>query len=156
MLGTPHYMAPEQCEGKSTIDGPAPTFTASAASVPDDHRRLPFPATALPRSSSKHLSEPPPRPSSVLPNMPMSVEKLILHCLAKKVDRFQSAAELLQALCDPEAFSQRIGNDPIAICGPMPGHGQTGGSLCRRSWRPWWAKACRPGSPPGLPCSRAP
>jgi len=122
VLGTPHYMAPEQCEGKPSIDGRADLYSVGCILFQMITGELPFPGDGFAEVLIKHLSEPPPRPSSLVPSMPASVEKLILHCLAKKVEyRFQSAAELLQALYDPEAFSQRIGNDPIAICGPMPG-----------------------------------
>ena len=125
VLGTPHYMAPEQCEGKSTIDGRADLYSVGCILYQMVTGELPFPGDGFAEVLIKHLSEPPPLPSALVPNMPASVEKLILHCLAKKVDyRFQSAQELLQALYDPEAFSQRIGNDPIAICGPMPGQGR--------------------------------
>ena len=83
---------------------------------------LPFPGDGFAEVLIKHLSEPPPLPRQKVPELPISVEKIILHCLAKNRDyRFQSAEELMAALRDPEAFSNQIGNDPQRIQGPMPG-----------------------------------
>ncbi len=122
VLGTPHYMAPEQCEGKTTIDGRADLYSVGCILYQMLTGELPFPGEGFAEVLIKHLSEPPPAVRSVNPQVPPSVEKLILHCLAKSRDhRFQTAEELLWALHDPETWSIQLGDDMMRIVGPLPG-----------------------------------
>lgn len=124
VLGTPHYMAPEQCEGKTTIDGRADLYSVGCIMYQMLTGELPFPGEGFAEVLIKHLSEPPPVVRSLNPQIPASVEKLILHCLAKSRDhRFQTAEELLWALHDPESWSLQFGDDMMRIVGPLPGRG---------------------------------
>ncbi len=124
VLGTPHYMAPEQCEGKTTIDGRADLYSVGCIMYQMLTGELPFPGEGFAEVLIKHLSEPPPMVRERLPQTPASVEKLILHCLAKSRDhRFQTAEELLWAIHDPETWSIQFGDDMMRIVGPLPGRG---------------------------------
>ena len=124
VLGTPHYMAPEQCEGKLTIDGRADLYSVGCIVYQMLTGELPFPGEGFAEVLIKHLSEPPPLIRARNPLVPPSVEKLVLHCLAKSRDhRFQSADELLWALRDPETWSAQFGDDMMRIVGPLPGRG---------------------------------
>ena len=122
VLGTPHYMAPEQCEGKTTIDCRADLYSVGCILYQMLTGELPFPGEGFAEVLIKHLSEPPPPVRVHNPLIPPSVEKLILHCLAKSRDhRFQTAEELLWALHDPETWSLQFGDDMMRIVGPLPG-----------------------------------
>ena len=124
VLGTPHYMAPEQCEGKTTIDGRADLYSVGCIMYQMLTGELPFPGEGFAEVLIKHLSEPPPLVRSRIPQCPASVEKLILHCLAKSRDhRFQTAEELAWAIHDPESWSLQFGDDMLRIVGPLPGRG---------------------------------
>jgi serine/threonine protein kinase len=122
VLGTPHYMAPEQCEGRVTVDGRADLYSLGCILFHMVTGDLPFPGEGFAEVILKHLGEAPPNPRSLNPQVSPSWNKLILHCLAKNRDyRFQSADELLEALKDPERWSMGFGDDPMKILGPMPG-----------------------------------
>lgn len=124
VLGTPHYMAPEQCEGKTTIDGRADLYSVGCIMYQMLTGELPFPGEGFAEVLIKHLSEPPPLVRARVPQCPGSVEKLILHCLAKSRDhRFQTAEELAWAIHDPESWSLQFGDDLLRIVGPLPGRG---------------------------------
>ena len=122
VLGTPHYMAPEQCEGKLTIDGRADLYSVGCIMYQMLTGELPFPGEGFAEVLIKHLSESPPLVRVRNPLVPPSVEKLILHCLAKSRDhRFQTAEEVCWALRDPDTWSQQFGEDMMRIVGPLPG-----------------------------------
>ena len=74
MLGTPHYMAPEQCEGKTTIDGRADLYSVGCIMYQMLTGELPFPGEGFAEVLIKHLSEPPPVVRSLNPQIPASVE----------------------------------------------------------------------------------
>lgn len=122
VLGTPHYMAPEQCEGRVTVDGRTDLYSLGCILFHMVTGDLPFPGEGFAEVILKHLGEAPPNPRSLNPQVSPSWNKLILHCLAKQRDyRFQSAEQLLDAMRDPERWSMAFGDDPMKILGPMPG-----------------------------------
>ena len=122
VLGTPHYMAPEQCEGRLNVDGRADLYSVGCVLYFMVTGELPFPGDGFAEVILKHISEPPPNPRSINPAISPAMEKIILHCLAKNRDyRFQTAEELSRALQDPEKWSQEIGDDPARISGPTGG-----------------------------------
>lgn len=130
VLGTPHYMAPEQCEGRVTVDGRADLYSIGCMLFYMVTGCLPFPADGFAEAIIKHLTEMPPRPRTKNPQLSPAFEKLILHCLAKNRDyRFQSAEELLIALKDCEKWSAEFGEDPLRIHGPVPGAPNSNPSL---------------------------
>jgi TolB-like protein len=99
MIGTAAYMAPEQVEGRSDLDGRADLYAlgallfeaiTGAPAWPGDF----FVAVALAR-----LREPPPDPRTRNPAVPDALAETILRCLAReRDDRFASASELAEAL----------------------------------------------------------
>jgi serine/threonine-protein kinase len=61
----------------------------------------------------KQVTQLPPAPRGINPNVPPSVEQLLLRCLAKPPDmRFPTMIALREALLDPEAYLR--GSPPIA------------------------------------------
>ena len=119
VLGTPHYMAPEQCEGRSNVDGRADLYSLGCILFFMVCGELPFPGDGFAEVILKHISEPPPSPRSINPKVTPAFEKLVLHCLAKKREhRFQKAEEIVAALRDPEAWSKEFGDDPLRVSGP--------------------------------------
>ncbi|MFI5289072.1 MAG: serine/threonine-protein kinase, partial [Polyangia bacterium] len=106
VLGTPHYMAPEQAEGKK-IDHRVDVYALGCILFQMMTGRVPFPGNGFGEVLVKHLREPPPLPSRLNPAVPPSVEKIVLHALAKRPEfRFASMDEFRAALRDPERFSQ--------------------------------------------------
>ncbi|WAS95853.1 serine/threonine protein kinase [Nannocystis punicea] len=100
LLGTPEYMSPEQAQDEP-LDGRSDIYAMGVLMFRMFTGRLPFRAKAFMAVLGMHMQQPPPRPSEVDPNHPVSErqEAIILRCLAKKPeDRFQSADELAAAI----------------------------------------------------------
>jgi len=108
LLGTPHYMAPEQAEGKK-YDHRVDVYALGCILFQMLTGRVPFPGEGFGEVLVKHLREPPPLLTRLNPAVPPAVEKIILHALAKKPEfRFQSMEEFRTALRDPERFAQKL------------------------------------------------
>ena len=97
-VGTPEYMAPEQVTSK-TVDHRADIYGLGVVLYEMVTGRKPFQADTPMAVLFKHASEPLPRPSAIAPNLPQSVENVLLKSLAKKPeDRYQSMGEFEKAM----------------------------------------------------------
>jgi serine/threonine protein kinase len=102
VLGTPAYMAPEQCEGLVDIDHRADLYALGCTLYHMLCGRPPFEGTPV-EIMGAHVTDAPPPPRTLAPAMPAALEAVVLQLLAKRPDeRFASAAELVQALDDVE------------------------------------------------------
>jgi len=109
LLGTPHYMAPEQAEGAKNVDHRADVYALGCILFHLLTGRVPFPGEGFGEVLVKQLREPPPLPSRINPQVSPALEKIVLHALAKKPDfRFKSMDEFRTALRDPERFAQEL------------------------------------------------
>jgi serine/threonine-protein kinase len=122
VLGTPHYMSPEQAAGRHA-DGRSDQYALAAvayellAGVPPFHGRA---ATAVIHS---HIYEPPPPPTERRPALPGALNGVLLRGLAKQPDqRYPSATAFVAALhaaCEPaprRGLVRRWGMALAAIC----------------------------------------
>ena len=105
-LGTILYMAPEQAAGDPNIDGRADIYSLGVTAYEMLAGIAPF-ANLNPREMlTARLTLPPPPLSTIRKDVPTGLEKLIGKCLAiDPADRFQSAADLVDALEDPQTLS---------------------------------------------------
>jgi hypothetical protein len=88
LLGTPHYMAPEQAAGENRRIGPATDIYALGAIL--YHLlagRLPFDSEMVAVLLAQHIEKPPEPLRSVAPSVPEAVAALVDQCLAKKPER---------------------------------------------------------------------
>jgi len=93
-VGTPEYMAPEQATAR-TVDHRADIYALGVVLYEMVTGRKPFIADTPMAVLIKHATESLPRPKHLVPNLPDSVEKMLLKALAKNpVDRYQSMAEM--------------------------------------------------------------
>ena len=114
-LGTILYMAPEQAAGDPNIDGRADIYSLGVTAYEMLAAIAPF-ANLNPREMlTARLTLPPPPLSTIRKDVPTGLEKLIGKCLAiDPADRFQSAADLVEALEDPQTLSGSFASANIA------------------------------------------
>jgi serine/threonine-protein kinase len=98
IVGTPHYLAPEQIEGKEA-DPRADVYACGVLLYEIFTGRLPYESENQMEILLKHLKEPPTAPSLYWVDIPRPLEQLILRCLERDAaDRPQSAQVLLRDL----------------------------------------------------------
>gem|GEM_PF-3385339 len=108
LLGTPHYMAPEQAEGKK-YDHRVDVYGLGCILFHMLSGRVPFQGQGFGEVLVKHLRDPPPLLTRINPLVPPAVEKIVLHALAKKPEfRFASMEAFRAAMRDPERFAQKL------------------------------------------------
>ena len=97
-VGTPEYMAPEQAISKN-VDHRADIYALGIVFYEMVTGRRPFQADTPLAVLFKQASEPLPRPTLFVSNLPDSVEKILLKALAKRPeDRYQGMGEVVHAM----------------------------------------------------------
>ena len=97
LVGTPEYMAPEQCE-EGNVDARTDVYALGVMAFELATGRLPFQGKSVPRLLVSHLRDPPPRPSELAPVHP-ALEQAILRALEKDPSaRFPSMEAFAAAL----------------------------------------------------------
>jgi len=99
ILGTPAYMAPEQCRGATELDARADLYAVGCLLFELLTGRPPFVASGDGEVMAMHIYEPPPRLSNLAPHLPVELDALLAKLLAKDpADRIPSAAYALATL----------------------------------------------------------
>lgn len=97
IMGTPAYISPEQAQSQ-TVDQRADIYSLGIILYEMVTGRVPFVADTPLAVLFKHISDPLPLPSLVKPDIPSSIEQVILKALAKDPkDRFSTADEFVAA-----------------------------------------------------------
>ncbi len=98
LMGTPSYMAPEQGLGQPG-DARADIYSLGVMFYQLVTGRLPFEADTPIGVILKHVNEPLPLPRAINPDLPQSVENIILKATAKDpAERYQSVDDMLAHL----------------------------------------------------------
>ncbi len=106
VMGTPYYMAPEQCEGRANIDHRADIYSLGVILFEMLTGKVPFGGEGYGEIIVKHITAAVPSPRAINALLPPSVESIILRALAKaREDRFQTMDEFAAALLDPESYA---------------------------------------------------
>jgi serine/threonine-protein kinase len=114
IMGTPHYMSPEQCTGRG-VDHRADIYSLGVIIFQIFCGRLPFEDGSVAELMSAQLTKAPPRPSELAAISP-GMETLVLSCLDKNpANRPASAAELGRRLRD----AAMVGGVVTAIQAPF-------------------------------------
>jgi formylglycine-generating enzyme required for sulfatase activity/class 3 adenylate cyclase/tRNA A-37 threonylcarbamoyl transferase component Bud32 len=103
VLGSPLYMSPEQLES-SRVDGRADIFSAGVVLYEALTGGPPFTGKNIGAIAYKIVTEEPPAPSTVNPQVPQWLSDIVMHCLRKKPeDRYQTADVALAELREKSA-----------------------------------------------------
>jgi hypothetical protein len=99
ILGTPMYMAPEQTRSSSrAIDGRADLYSLGVMAYEMTTGHVPFPGNDLFELLASQVNQEPIAPRVLRPELPETVEAVILKALAKDPeDRFRDAEAMLAA-----------------------------------------------------------
>lgn len=101
VLGTADYLAPEQALDSHGVDARADIYSLGCAFYFLLTGHPPFPDGTLPQRLMMHQKEPPPSIFKQRTDAPRGLVEVCLRMMAKKPDdRFQTAAEVAQALAD--------------------------------------------------------
>jgi serine/threonine protein kinase len=106
VMGTPYYMAPEQCEGKTEIDHRADIYSLGVLLFEMLTGKVPFGGDGYGEIIVKHITMPPPSVRSLVPELSPELDLILFRALAKdREQRFQTMAELRDALLDPNRYA---------------------------------------------------
>jgi len=115
-LGTPTYMAPEQAAADPHTDHRADIYALGALGYELLSGRPPFTAPTAQAVVAAHLTQAPTPLAQLRPSVPPALAALVMRCLEKRpADRWQNAAELLQAL---DALGSPAGTASIEAAAP--------------------------------------
>jgi tetratricopeptide (TPR) repeat protein len=102
-IGTPTYMSPEAGRGEK-VDERSDLYSLGVMFYEMVTGTLPYDADTPWAVILKHINEPLPLPSTVMPDLPSDIERILLKAMAKNpAERFQSAAEMRDALSQGQA-----------------------------------------------------
>jgi serine/threonine protein kinase len=123
MLGTPHYMSPEQAAGKP-VDHRADLYSLGVILYEMLTGQVPFNDDSLTSVLLKLATEVPPPPSARRPDLtvPPALEAVAMRCLEKDpADRFQSAEEFAEALerAGADVDTQRVAAAAPIVAAPV-------------------------------------
>jgi serine/threonine protein kinase len=106
VMGTPYYMAPEQCEGKTEIDHRADIYSLGVLLFEMLTGKVPFGGDGYGEIIVKHITMPPPSVRSLVPELSPELDLILFRALAKdRTQRFQTMADLRDALLDPNRYA---------------------------------------------------
>ncbi|GGL44343.1 Stk1 family PASTA domain-containing Ser/Thr kinase [Sporolactobacillus putidus] len=114
IIGSAHYLSPEQARGgKATVK--SDIYALGIVMFELLTGKLPFPGGSPVSVALKHLSEPMPLPRDFRPEIPQSLENVIIRALAKRPqDRFASMADLYEDL-ETSLNPDRAGEERLVL-----------------------------------------
>ena len=128
VMGTPFYMAPEQCEGKASIDHRADIYSLGVILFEMLTGKVPFGGEGYGEIIVKHITMAAPSARAIEPALSPAIDALLFRAMAKNPDhRFQTMAEFRDAMLDPEGYAR------TAPSAGIPAQVDAGSSNAQRS-----------------------
>jgi serine/threonine protein kinase len=101
MLGTPHYISPEQAKGNTDLDARTDVYSLGIVLYELLTGRVPFLGDTSYAIIHDQINTQPPAPHTLNPRIPVKVEDVLLRALAKdRQDRYASPSDLVAAYRD--------------------------------------------------------
>jgi predicted Ser/Thr protein kinase len=117
MVGTPYYISPEQAVGQSDLNARTDIYSFGVVLYELFTGRVPFQSDTPFAVVHDHIYTPLPLPSSINPNLPPELERVLLKAMAKEADdRYASAVALIAAV---EAAVTGVAAVPAARPAPV-------------------------------------
>lgn len=121
VVGTPAYMAPEQATGDAQFDHRADLYALGVVAYEMLAGIPPFRAATLQALVVAHLVQDPAPLLQARPSIPPDLAAIVHRCLEKRAaDRFQSAAELVEALDRVVTSAERPAAPPVVTPAAAP------------------------------------
>jgi len=115
-IGTPHYLSPEQAQGRS-LDQRADFYALGVTLYKSATGEVPFTSNDWFELARMHVEDPPPPLRKKRPELSKRFERVVTKCLAKHPDdRYREAAELLADLDEVQEkrrATAEIGMTPV-------------------------------------------
>jgi predicted Ser/Thr protein kinase len=142
LLGTPHYISPEQAQGSKNLDAGTDIYSLGVVMYELAVGRVPFNADTPFSVIHDHIYTPLPIPRQINPNVPAGVERVLLKALSKnRADRYADVdaevkafgAAICEAVVPPAQAKASVTTIKLPAVQP-PAKKQTGGK------KPPWGK----------------
>jgi putative nucleotidyltransferase with HDIG domain len=116
LLGTPHFMSPEQCQGAELLDHRSDVYSLGVILYRMLTGELPFDSETLLGVLYAHANTPAPPPRELRPELSEHLQAIVLKALEKSPDaRFQSMAEFRAALEATLQMDAEPARAPVAV-----------------------------------------
>jgi serine/threonine protein kinase len=113
LLGTPHYISPEQARGKRDLDGRTDVYSLGIVLYELLVGHVPYTGDTPYSIIHDHIYTPLPRPSKINPEIPAPVEDVLYQALTKQADeRYETAGKLVDELRQAIAESRLTDLNP--------------------------------------------
>lgn len=110
MLGTPHYISPEQAKGETDLDPRTDVYSAGVVLFELVVGRVPFAGETSYGIIHDHIYSPPPNPRELNPDLSPAVEAVLLRALAKDPnDRYATTSAMM------EDYRKAIGGERVVV-----------------------------------------